>query len=456
MSFKNKKVLIVGFRRSGVACATFLADRGALVTVTDSSDASVFKGEIATIGKREVRLVLGGHDKEDFINADLIVVSPGVPLYIPEIKRAIKAGVEVISEMELAFRFIGDIPVLAITGTNGKTTTASLLASMLKENGGKVFLGGNIGNPFIKLAGKSRRARPDAAVVEVSSFQLEAAPTFRPHIASVINVSPDHQDRYKSFKDYQDAKANIFRNQDKNDWAIINEDCKAAASIAKGLKAKKIKISQKKQPGSAARAWAKDGLIYMEMDKRKTKISTKGTKLIGVHNTENILVASSAAYAFGAGTKAIERAILKFKPIAHRMELVRDFGKVRYFNDSKATNIDAVSKSLQSLNSSKAVLLLGGYDKGGDFKSIEPLIKRRARHTVLFGKAAKKIEKQLSASIPSSSVKGLEDAVKCAYEIAEPGDAVLLAPGCASFDEFKDYEERGSKFTQWVRELPSK
>jgi len=452
MRLSGKKSLVVGLRRTGVAAARFLANRGARVTVTDKGDSSSFAQERESLRGLPVEYALGSHRSEDFISADLIVVSPGVPLSIPEIAAARERGAEVICELELAARFIA-VPIVAISGTNGKSTVTSLIGEMLKRGGRKTFVGGNIGNPLLNLVNSNESA--EVAVVEVSSFQLEGIESFRPHVAVMLNITPDHLDRYPDMEAYIEAKARIFLNQNAEDWAVVNGDDEIVLRSLGDVLSRQAHFSIKNPPPSPARAWARGSEIMLELshpDRKTEVVSTVGMKLEGAHNLENAVAAAAAARLVDVPIEAIEGVLKEFTGLAHRVQFVREVGGARYYDDSKGTNVGAVEKSLVGFNS-PVVLIAGGLDKGGDFTTLRPLLKERARALVLMGAARNKMTAQIGDVVPTESASDMKDAVERARRLARPGDVILLSPACASFDMFRSYAHRGDVFQQVVREI---
>lgn len=453
MRLKGEKVLVVGLRRTGVASCKFLAMRGAEVTVTDKDKPEAFKEEKKALRGLRVKYSLGGHKLTDFVNSKLIVVSPGVPLSLPEIESARKAGVKIIGEMELASRFV-KAPIIAITGTNGKSTVTSLIGEILKTDGKKVFVGGNIGNPLLNLL--LSRERVDYAVVEVSSFQLESIESFKPYIALMLNITPDHLDRYPDMASYTRAKGRIFMNQSESDWAVVNFDNELSLNLFKGSCARLMGFSIHKKPGTSSCSWVKGDVLFVELtnsgSRCRLSVPLKEMKITGLHNVENVCAAASSAVLAGASAHSILKTVNTFPGLPHRVQFVREVNGVRYFDDSKGTNVGAVEKSLTSF-SSPVVLIAGGLDKESDFTPLRPLLKKYARALVLMGEAKEKMFEQLGDVVPTHFAIDMKDAVKKASESAERGDVVLLSPACASFDMFKNYAHRGEVFQEAVREL---
>ncbi len=438
---------VVGLARTGLAVAKLLWTKGAKVTVTDSrTEAEVFQYLNELPPQVDVRL--GGHPPEVFTAADTIITSPGVPFNIPPILQAQEAGVRVISELELAYR-LTNVPIIAITGTNGKTTTTTLIGNLLNKAGKQVFVGGNIGVPLAEeVLSASKR---DFWVAEVSSFQLEGISLFRPSIAVLLNISPDHLDRYASFDDYVAAKAKLFVNQTPQDTAIINADDEVARRIAPEIRAHKLFFSRKQ---SLDEGIMLDGdWVVSRLSGRQTQICpVNEIKLLGLHNLENILAAVAVACLCGLKAKTIRQELSRFSGLEHRSEPVAEINGVRFINDSKATNVGAVIKSLESFEA-PLTLIAGGKDKGGDYSPLADIIKRKVKRLILIGQARDKIARALPGFEPIQLADSLQAAVEMAFSQAEPGEIVLLSPACASFDMFDNFEQRGQVFKQAVKEL---
>ncbi|MFH0811992.1 MAG: UDP-N-acetylmuramoyl-L-alanine--D-glutamate ligase [Pseudomonadota bacterium] len=448
MELKGKKVLVVGFGRTGKAVSQFLLDRGAVVTVNDHKARDKFGEAINTLEKNSVEFVLGDHPLEVFLRADLIVVSPGVDPTIPSLRYARKRGTPVISEIELASRFI-NAPIIGITGTNGKTTTTVLITEILLRSGFSVFSGGNIGNPLITFVHENVPA--DFLVVELSSFQLEAIETFSPHIAILLNITEDHLDRYPSFDLYCEAKFRIFMNQTKKDFAIINRDDEACKPVIPSLAAHVLPFSHKRFRGRGM--YAHGQFLYYQEDTGEThSYSLSKVSLLGKHNQENVLAAIGVAEVCGCPQEKIRESLELFRGLDHRLEYVRDIDGVPFYNDSKATNIDALLKSLQSFPGN-IILIAGGREKGGDYGVLKDEIRKRVRMFVVIGEAREKFYHLFGSLVPTCFANDLGEAVALSFQNAQKGDVVLLSPGCASFDMFSNYEERGLRFKEHVHKL---
>ena len=446
MELINKKTLVVGLAKTGVACARFLASKGAQVTVTDMRSESVLAGQLAELAAFDISRELERHDEATFLNSDLIVVSPGVPMDLPQLVAAKLAGREIISEIELAWRFI-DAPLAAITGTNGKTTTTTILGTIFKHNGYHTFVGGNIGNPLIELA-ESHQIY-DQIVAEISSFQLEWITAFRPAVAALLNLSEDHLDRYPNYQAYIDAKLRIFENQTEDDFAVVNRDDALVWQHAKNLKATLFPFSRKIELDEGI--FCKDGVITYRHNGHEECFPTAAIRLQGVHNLENIMAAVACALLLGCRPDETFETILCFEALHHRMEFVREVSGVRYYEDSKATNVGSVEKALESFTD--ITLIAGGKDKGGAYAPLVPLVSERVRHLILIGEAAERMEQELGMLTDTRRAATLEDAVCIAAEITAAGGTVLMSPACSSFDMFRDYEERAQRFISAVKAL---
>ena len=451
MELNHKRVLVVGLGRSGVASALFLKAQGARVTVSDTKSEDELREEIPDLLDEGITVETGGHGERTFQNQDLIVVSPGVPVDAEPIAQARALGQSVIGEIELAAEFLPG-PLVAITGSNGKTTTTSLTGQILSTAGLKTLVGGNIGTAAISLVAQ---ATPETVtVLEVSSFQLETIRSFRPKIAMVLNVTPDHLDRHRTFAAYADAKARLFENQQAEDFAILNADDPTCVELAARTRAQVFWFSRTRelQQGAFARA----GRIVFRRGKSDEEVMpVSEIPLKGSHNLENVLAAICAGELMGCQTSKIRAAVCAFKAVEHRLEYVATVGGVEYFNDSKATNVDATIKALESFPAN-VHLILGGKDKGSDYTVLNDLLRQRAKCVYTIGAAADKIESHLKGTVNLVSSGTIEAAVKQAAVSAQPGDIVLLAPACASFDQFRNYEHRGRVFKELVRGLAAK
>ncbi len=447
VELRGKRVLVVGLARTGVATALFCAARGARVTATDSLAAGELAEAAAKLGSAGVALELGGHRRESFLAADLIVPSPGVPFDQPDLLAARRNGVAVWSEIELAWRFLRG-RLLAVTGSNGKTTTTALTGHILKTAGLPVLVGGNIGTPLYSLVVDSRD--DSISVVEVSSFQLEAIVAFRPDVSVYLNLTPDHIDRHGSLDSYAAAKARIFENQKREDAAVMNADDSALARYAPS-RPRVYWFSRKKEVARGAFVRG-DDIVFCDGDAEARLASRAEIPLRGQHNLENVLAAATAACLVGAAPRAIAEGVRTFPGVEHRLQFVAEIGGVQFYNDSKATNVDATEKALEAFPGNLLVIL-GGKDKGSDYAPLRPLLAERARRAFLIGAAADKIAAQIGGAVPLEQCGTLDRALHAAFEAAQPGDVVLLAPACASFDQFQNYEHRGRVFADLVRQL---
>jgi UDP-N-acetylmuramoylalanine--D-glutamate ligase len=449
MELKGKKVLVVGLGKSGLAAALFLRRKGAQVTVSDVRSAEALAKDIPALLEEGIMVEAGGHGLLTFRRQDLIVVSPGVPLDTPELVQVKSFGLPVIGELELAYRFLKG-KILAITGSNGKTTTTALLGEILKEAGIPTLVGGNIGVPVIGLVDES--TDDTWSVLEVSSFQLESTIEFHPSIAVILNITPDHLDRHGSFENYARAKERIFAEQDKSDFVVLNADNAPAAEAASRSTAPVYWFSVEHAVEQGA--WLENGFVVFRAAKGadiEQVMPLRGIPLKGAHNVENVLAAVVAARLAGVPADAVRRAIEKFQAVEHRLEYVATINGVEFYNDSKATNVDATAKAVAAF-SSGIHLILGGKDKGSDYTLLSPLLRERVRAVYTIGSAAAKIESQLRGVVSIHSCETLDKAVSVAANAAHPGEVVLLAPACSSFDQFENYEHRGRVFKEIISE----
>jgi UDP-N-acetylmuramoylalanine--D-glutamate ligase len=447
MDVKGKRVLVVGLGKSGVASALFLASRGARVTVSDAKSEDQLRTEIPALLDRGITVETGKHGERTFRDQDLIVVSPGVPGNVDPLEHARRLGIPVIGEIELTARFLqGNI--VAITGSNGKTTTTTLTGEIIASGGHKTLVGGNIGTPAITFVEQSS---PDTWVVlEISSFQLESIETFRPHISAILNVTPDHLDRHGSMENYVAAKTRIFENQTADDYAVLNADNEISSRLAVGVKPQVLWFSR--QHSVERGAFVQGGSILYRNEAEVEIMPVSEIALKGAHNVENVLAAVAIGMAAGVEPSAIRRAVKDFRAVEHRLEYVATLRGVQYYNDSKATNVDATIKALESFPAN-IHLILGGKDKGSDYGELSALIAERVKRVYTIGAAAAKIESQIGNAVPVTSALTLESAVRKAADLAAEGDIVLLAPACASFDQFSSYEHRGRVFKDLVQSL---
>jgi UDP-N-acetylmuramoylalanine--D-glutamate ligase len=448
MDLANKRVLVVGLGKSGVASALFLKKHGARVTVSDAKPEDELRSEIPLLLDHGITVETGGHGDRTFRGQDLIVVSPGVPVDAPHLVQARALGEPVIGEIELAAQFLPG-PIVAITGSNGKTTTTTLVGEILGAGGLPTVVGGNIGTPAISLV--ERATANTWAVLEVSSFQLETVQTFRPRIAVILNITPDHLDRHRTFEAYAGAKARIFENQQSDDFAVLNEDDPACVNLAKRVNAQLFWFSRQKEVQRGA--WLSGGRILFRDAARQQEIMlVADIPLKGAHNVENALAGVCVGMLVGSSPERIREAIRNFKAVEHRLEFVARIRNVDYYNDSKATNVDATIKALESFPAN-IHLILGGKDKGSDYSVLNDLLRRRVKRVYTIGAAAAKIESQIKEAADIFHAETLEKAIRRAAQDAKPNDIVLLAPACASFDQFDSYEHRGKVFKDVVKSL---
>jgi UDP-N-acetylmuramoylalanine--D-glutamate ligase len=448
MDLSNKRVLVVGLGKSGVASALFLKARGAKVTVSDSKPPEQLGKEIPVLLDHGIAVETGGHGERTFRGQDLIVVSPGVPVDAAPLVQARTLGEVVIGEVELAAQFLPR-RLIAITGSNGKTTTTTLAGEIVTAGGYATVVGGNIGTPAVSLV---ERSTPETVVVlEVSSFQLETIQTFRPRIAVVLNVTPDHLDRHHSFAAYVDAKARVFENQQADDSAILNADDPTCLQLAARTRAKVFWFSRTKEVSQGA--YVSEGRVFFRDQRGSREIMlVSEIPLKGNHNVENVLAAVCVGALVPCEPARIREAVRNFRAVEHRLEYVATVGGVEYYNDSKATNVDATIKALESFPAN-IHLILGGKDKGSDYTVLNELLRKRVKRVYTIGAAAEKIESQIKGATELVYSGTLEAAVRRAAQLAQPGDIVLLAPACASFDQFQDYEHRGRVFKDVVASL---
>ncbi len=448
MNIAGRKALVIGAARSGIASARFLAQRGATVALNDQKPLREWTREALDLKTEGVGLIDGDPPSWLLDQIDLVVVSPGVPTRGIPIRYAVRRGAEVIGEVELASRFL-DGRTVAITGSNGKTTTTSLIGELLKDAGLPVQVGGNIGTALISMIESSREDGWN--VVELSSFQLETIVDFHPSVAAVLNVTPNHMDRYESLMDYAAAKHNIFRNQTAADVAILNADDEIVSSWARGLRAHVVQFSVRGELDEGLFLRGND-LVSRAKDGERVLMSRQEMKLRGMHNVENVLAALAAALACGAAPESLRETVRNFAPVEHRLEEVTEIDGVRFINDSKATSVDATAKALGAFagEAGKIVLILGGRGKHAPYAPLTELIKGFVRKMILIGEDARTIESEIGAAAPYEHASDMRDAVQKGFAAAQAGDVVLLAPACASFDMFESFEHRGRVFKQEV------
>ena len=447
MLLSGKKVLIIGAARSGIAAARFLVSQEAIVAITDQKPIEKWTPDAVTLKESGVGLLPGEPPSWLLDQLDLVVVSPGVPANIIPIRYAERAGAEVIGEVELAARYLKG-RTIAITGSNGKTTTTALIGELLRDAGMQVQVGGNIGKALISMVESSRD--DGWTVVELSSFQLETIKTFRPSIAVVLNVTPNHMDRYETFNDYAAAKHRIFMNQTAEDVAVLNADDPTVSSWASGLRAKVVNFSIKQKLDNGVFLRGRE-LIFRD----QVVVNVDEMKLRGLHNAENTAAAFTAGMVAGASFESMRETAKRFEPVEHRLEFVAEIEEVEYYNDSKATSVDATLKALEAFaqEPGKIVLILGGRGKKAPYAPLESLVRDKVRKLVLIGEDAETIANELGEFAPFEHATDMKDAVTRSFKAAEKGDVVLLAPACASFDMFDSFEHRGKVFKEMVQGL---
>jgi UDP-N-acetylmuramoylalanine--D-glutamate ligase len=448
MNVAGKKVLVVGAARSGVACAKFLAAHGATVALNDAKPLEQWSTDALALKTEGVGCFAGELPGWLLDQVDLVVISPGVPTKAIPLRYAERAGAEVIGEIELASRYLQG-RIVAITGSNGKTTTTSLIAELLKDAGLPTQVGGNIGTPLISLVESSRV--DGWTVVEMSSFQLETIKEFHPTVAVALNVTPNHMDRYESFTDYAAAKHRIFMNQEPGDIAILNADDEIVSGWAQGLRAHVTCFSVKHELEEGLFLRGRE-IVSRTRDGERVLLNANELKLRGLHNVENVLAATAVGLACGAAPESMRETVRNFAPVEHRLEFVAEISGVKFYNDSKATSVDATVKALEAFadDAGKVVLILGGRGKKAPYAPLAELVRERVRRLVLLGEDAETIARELGEFAPHERAQDMSDAVKLSFQAAQPGDTVLLAPACASFDMFTSFEQRGSVFKDVV------
>jgi len=448
MELKGKKVLVVGLARTGVATALFLYGQGAKVKISEAKSAAELAENIRALTPLPVEYEFNGHTESFFLEAELIVVSPGVPLDIRPLIQARAKGIPVISEIELAFWFLRR-PLMAITGTNGKTTTTTLIGQMLKAQRQEGVVGGNIGDPLVEFI--SGPQEEEWVVAEISSFQLEGIVNFRPHLAVLLNITEDHLDRYPNFPEYIQAKGKIFQNQKKEDYAVLNADESLTFQFAHQIESQVVLFSSQR-----AVPWGcfltPEAIYYQGKDGGKEKFGLERLQIRGAHNLENIMAAVAVGKICGCPSAILQKVIEEFPGLEHRLEWVRDIDGVSFFNDSKGTNVGSVVKSLMSFRQ-PVWLIAGGRDKGGDYGPLKKIISDRVKGMALIGEARQRMFDDLGRLTETVLCNSLEEAVGWAKAKASPGEVVLLSPACSSFDMFANYQERGKRFKSIVQDL---
>lgn len=448
---KGKKVVILGAGMSGVGAAKVLNQMGAYVWVSDLKNEKEISYNLQELRDLGIKIVLGEHPDDLLDDTDLMVVSPAVPKWVSFVQRALERQIEVISEIELAYRFSNGIPFVAITGTNGKTTTTTLIGEIFKAAGKKTIVGGNIGIPLIEEI----FYHPDAevAVVEISSFQMEWVNEFKPRVSAILNITPDHLDRYDSFDDYAYTKTNIFRQQDFNDYVVLNEDDHETIKFEQNISAQPFFFSRQKKLSQGVYV-ENDHVVVADQGKKTVICPVKSIGIPGPHNLENALAAVAATYSMGVDKTVIADTLKSFKGVEHRLEFVAEINGVTFINDSKGTNCDAAMKALQSFTQ-PLILIAGGKDKGTSFDDFAVLATEKTREIILMGETMNKISQSLEKAGCGTpyTANSMKEAIDKAYNLAEPGDVVLLSPACSSFDMFNSYEHRGEIFKAEVERL---
>lgn len=457
--FKGKKVLIVGFGLSGVAVAKYMMKHGARVTVTDVKQKSELNDSVNACGDLKIEYELGKHNNKTFHTADFIVVSPGVPLNIKPLEEAREKNIPITNEIEIAVQGIKE-PIIAVTGTNGKTTTTTLIGEMFKADGKAVYVGGNIGRPLLDYVSEGLKA--DVVIAELSSFQLELTEKLTPAAAVFTNLEEDHLDRYGDMQAYTQAKKRLLKLCDRNSFVILNHDNANVAKF-KDENVGKLLWFTKKDPMTVGGSFAEEfSGAYCDVKNKRLVAKVVGKeeifdlsqfKLFGEHNRENLMGAVCVSRAMGVSQKAIQSVISSFKGVSHRLEFIRKKDGVFFFNDSKGTNVMSVQRSLASFNSNPIILIAGGKDKGADFSPLGELIRKKCKILILLGEAKEKINRSIGDFAETYLVGTFEEAVLLAYQKSRSGDIILLSPGCASYDMFRNFEERGDYFKKLVTQL---
>jgi UDP-N-acetylmuramoylalanine--D-glutamate ligase len=437
----GKRVVVVGLGASGVAAARLCLRRGARVVANDGKPLGALSPEARALEAAGATLIAGGHATAGIEAADVVVVSPGVP-ELPEVTGAMARGIPVWGEVELAFRSMAfPAPVLAVGGTNGKSTTTSLAGALLEATGRRVFVGGNLGDPFADRV----EERFDAVVLEVSSFQMERVERFQPRVAALLNVSDDHLDRYPGFAEYVHAKGNAFARQWADDWAVVPAGDAVCRGQAERGRARVVTFG----PGGEVDVTA-DAVV----DRRSgDRFARAELALTGGHNALNVAAALACVAPFGVGAETVRRVLATFRGLPHRTALVAEIGRVRFYDDSKGTNVGAAVTALEGLIEPRAVLIAGGRDKGGSYGPLADALARKGRAAVLLGEAADAIARAIGDRVPVWRARTMNEAVQTGASLASPGDAVLLSPACSSFDMFRDYKHRGDEFVRAVKAL---
>ncbi len=444
MDLKGKTVSVIGMAKTGISTANFLQKQGARVVLQDKKSEESLR-DISKQLLPGIKKLFG--TSEPAPESDLIILSPGMDIHSPELKEARARKKMIISELELASQMTST-QIIAITGTNGKSTTTTLIGAILESAGKDIRVGGNIGIPFVSLL---EEPPEDYLVIEVSSFQLEGTHLFHPRVSLILNITPDHLDRHSTIEHYAQIKRKIAENQEAQDFLILNKDDEWVNNISEGLKATKLYFSTQHKVKTGG--YLKNESIMVNLDGKEKFICKIDNLQISLKwQLENVLAAVTAAVAIGINTHDIKKALESFSGLEHRLEWVRNLNGVEYINDSKGTNIGAVEKSLRCM-SHPVTLIMGGQDKGADFSPLKNLIQKKVKLLILIGNAKEKIKNEFASSTRCEEADSLETAVEKAYSMTNSGEVVLLSPGCASFDMFKDFAERGTKFKDFVKKL---
>lgn len=442
MEVGKDRFLVLGLGKTGIETARFLLAEGASVKAADAREEAALSAEAKELAGKGAEIRCGGHAPELLDWADTIVLSPGVRFTLPELARARAAGKKTVSEVELAWHFVSR-PVIGITGTNGKTTTTAMVSEMLGRGGMRVFTGANIGTPLVSVAG--RDGEYDFLLLELSSFQLQGTEKFRPRVAAILNVSPNHLDHHESMEEYTAAKLRLFANQTEEDWAVFNAADPVAGDASKGFRAKKVSFS----------SGGEETDVRCEGDEiafRGVRFSLRDSKLEGRHNRENMMAAVAVATLAGCPEDAVRRTLIGFRPLPHRMEYVLAVGGVRVYNDSKSTSPFATASAVESLPG-PIILVAGGKDKGTGYGVLRNAVGKKVKALVLTGETRDRMRAELGGLVPTECADSLEEAVASALGMSAPGDQLLFSPGCSSFDAFSSYEERGETFKEIVRNV---
>ena len=448
---RGKKISVFGMARSGMALAKLLKSLGATVFLTEKKSEESLSSEITELKNSGIDYETGGHTEEAIEHKDYLIISPGIPSDLPILIEAQNKGIPIFSEIEVAY-WLSEAQIIGITGSNGKTTTTTLVGEILKEDGREVKVAGNIGVPFSSVV--QEVSSRGVIVLEISSFQLEKIEEFKPKVSAILNITPDHLDRYPDMKSYIDAKLRIFENQTEDDFVVLNWDDPVTSNLAPLSRAKSLFFSTKSE--LKVGSYVKNGIIVFQLNgKAEEIIPVEDIGIKGPHNLSNACAACAISAALGVKRDSMEKALRSFKGVEHRLEEVATIDQIRFVNDSKATNVDSVFYALQSIKE-PIFLIAGGKDKGGDFTKLRGLVKSKVKGLILLGQAKEKIKDALGDLVPTYIVESMQEAVELGFKKADKGDCVLLSPACASFDMFKDYEHRGRVFKEAVLNLKRK